>query len=413
MRARRSGAENDDHDDEGDGRRRRTAAAALTTTKAKHCVTCSCDGTVVVTTTTPDGDVVDGGEERSVARGPSPSESSSSSSLCGHALDDDEELPPPLPEPKYSVRRRVLPNAATALNSERGRRYLLEALGNRTAASYIPLSEHYVNQSDPAFCGVTTLLMVLNAFGVDPNIRWRGGWRYFGNEDTLLALCCLTKERVARIGITMEEFKRLATCQGLNVTMKRPPSNVASTSTSESGGTGGDSCSVEDFRNDVRNILCAADHVPIAKESDATEEKEPQTSLHGLIVVSFGRAGLGQTGEGHYSPLAAYHEDSDKVLVLDVARFKYQPYWVSVQDLYNAMALEDPVSHQPRGWYLLHPPCTDSKGACTKPKSHQHAHDSEDRRPAHVVPEVGEKRSPCPLHRVKVTYCKLSESEDK
>jgi Phytochelatin synthase len=31
---------------------------------------------------------------------------------------------------------------------------------------------------------------------------------------------------------------------------------------------------------------------------------------------------LGQTGSGHFSPIAGYHAATDSVLILDVARFK-------------------------------------------------------------------------------------------
>ena len=46
------------------------------------------------------------------------------------------------------------------------------------------------------------------------------------------------------------------------------------------------------------------------------------------IVVSFLRTSLGQTGTGHFSPIAAYHAGTDSCLVLDIARFKLPPYWV-------------------------------------------------------------------------------------
>lgn len=41
-----------------------------------------------------------------------------------------------------------------------------------------------------------------------------------------------------------------------------------------------------------------------------------------FVVASYDRRSLGQTGSGHFSPLAALDEVSDSVLVLDVARFK-------------------------------------------------------------------------------------------
>ena len=39
------------------------------------------------------------------------------------------------------------------------------------------------------------------------------------------------------------------------------------------------------------------------------------------LVVCFDREGLGQTGTGHYSPIAAYDGEADVALVLDVSRF--------------------------------------------------------------------------------------------
>jgi hypothetical protein len=42
------------------------------------------------------------------------------------------------------------------------------------------------------------------------------------------------------------------------------------------------------------------------------------------------RPSLGQTGAGHFSPIAAWHDASDMALVLDTARFKYPPFWAPI-----------------------------------------------------------------------------------
>ena len=39
-----------------------------------------------------------------------------------------------------------------------------------------------------------------------------------------------------------------------------------------------------------------------------------------VMIVSYSRKALGQTGDGHYSPIGGYHSATDQVLVLDVAR---------------------------------------------------------------------------------------------
>jgi glutathione gamma-glutamylcysteinyltransferase len=227
--------------------------------------------------------------------------------------------------------------------------------------------------------------MTLNALAVDPNVRWKGGWRYFGSEDVLLAHCCINPERVRRIGITMEEFGHLATCQGLHVTMKRA---MASHPTAEEERNQHKYYSVEHFRRDVQTVL----------QEDPLQQQD--SSKTGILIVSFSRAALGQTGDGHFSPLAAYHAETDQVLVLDVARFKYQPYWVKVDDLYAAMSPRDQATQKPRGWYIVHPPTVSAsyKGLQIT---------SEDVRPAALVPTVGQG-SPCPVNVIKVDFCKAN-----
>ena len=286
----------------------------------KHCPTCSCDSTLVR---------------------------------------HDDPLPPPLPQPKYSVQKRVLPFNLTALSSPQGRQLLLETLSSLDDKSpYWSLTEHFINQSDPAYCGVTTLVMVLNSMSVDPQIRWRGGWRYYGDEDVLLSRCCLSSERIRRIGITMEEFQQLARCQGLAVELKRPSSET-----------------IDAFRRDMERSLLEGSKV----------------------VVSFSRAALGQTGDGHFSPIAAYHPETDSVLVLDVARFKYPPYWVSLTELYQSMLPVDTASNQPRGWFVLRPPQLSA--------SYTGEINNEHRRPARLVKEVGQPDI-CPIGKVKVEFCR-------
>lgn len=41
-----------------------------------------------------------------------------------------------------------------------------------------------------------------------------------------------------------------------------------------------------------------------------------------VFALAYSRKSLGQTGDGHFSPVAGYSKTSRKVLILDVARFK-------------------------------------------------------------------------------------------
>lgn len=70
-------------------------------------------------------------------------------------------------------------------------------------------------------------------------------------------------------------------------------------------------------------------------------------------MVSYSRRAFNQTGDGHFSPVGGYHRSRDLVLILDVARFKYPPHWVSLPMLYEAMSRPDPVTGLPRGYLLM------------------------------------------------------------
>ena len=43
---------------------------------------------------------------------------------------------------------------------------------------YFPLAAQFRTQEEPAYCGLSTLVMVLNALEVDPGRIWKGPWRW-------------------------------------------------------------------------------------------------------------------------------------------------------------------------------------------------------------------------------------------
>ena len=120
-----------------------------------------------------------------------------------------------------------------------------------------------------------------------------------------------------------------------------------------------------------------------------------------FCVVSFSRAVLQQTGDGHFSTLAAYDAQTDSCLVLDVARFKYPPYWVSIDELYAAMQPVDPATQLARGWSLWQragpwPAYLDAHGNVT----------DEGAMPAAWVPAFEQTNdATCPLRPIQVQYC--------
>lgn len=84
--------------------------------------------------------------------------------------------PPPLPPPSYlhrTVFRRPLNHPAIAFSSPGGRQLFSRALAAGTADGFFPLIEQFSTQDEPAYCGLASLAMVLNALNVDPRRPWK------------------------------------------------------------------------------------------------------------------------------------------------------------------------------------------------------------------------------------------------
>ena len=91
---------------------------------------------------------------------------------------------------------------------------------------------------------------------------------------------------------------------------------------------------IESFRKVVRDVCASGDAMR-------------------FLVLNFSRKALGQTGDGHFSPIGGYHASKDLILVMDVARFKYPPYWVPLTDLWDAMIELDASTQCGRGYFVV------------------------------------------------------------
>lgn len=72
------------------------------------------------------------------------------------------------------VYMRQLPANLIAFSSPQGKSLFQQALALNSMESYFPLSEQFVTQLHPTTCGATTLVMVLNALKIDPQVQWKG-----------------------------------------------------------------------------------------------------------------------------------------------------------------------------------------------------------------------------------------------
>eukprot|EP00954_Amorphochlora_amoebiformis_P006826 533155-Amorphochlora_amoeboformis.AAC.2 len=116
--------------------------------------------------------------------------------------------------PLRSFYKRVLPKECVRFGSEQGIKLFQESLASGNAAAYFPLAEQFRTQDEPAFCGLSTLTMVLNSLAIDPGRIWKGGWRWFSEE---LLDCCESLEKIRKSGIAFDKLSCLASCNGANV----------------------------------------------------------------------------------------------------------------------------------------------------------------------------------------------------
>ncbi|KAJ4775549.1 Glutathione gamma-glutamylcysteinyltransferase 1 [Rhynchospora pubera] len=209
--------------------------------------------------------------------------------------------------------RRILPSPpAIEFASCDGKRLFSEALQSGTMEGFFRLISYFQTQSEPAYCGLASLSVVLNALAIDPGRKWKGPWRWF---DESMLDCCEPLEKVKAEGITFGKVACLAHCAGAKVEAYRANES-----------------NLEDFRKHV--IKCT-------------------TSEDCHVIASYHRRPFQQTGTGHFSPLGGYHAGKDMALILDVARFKYPPHWVPLSLLWEAINTVDDATGLPRGFMLI------------------------------------------------------------
>jgi len=210
----------------------------------------------------------------------------------------------------------TLPANLINFNSNEGEKLLIDS---QSRADFFPLSTQFVTQNNQAYCGVASIVMVLNSLGIPaPEAPQYKPYRvftqenFFSNEKTKTVI---TAEDVSRKGMTLDQLGGLLGSYGVKVGVY----HAADTS-------------LENFRQ------LAAENL-----------QQPSN----FVIVNYLRKEIGQEKGGHISPLAAYNQQTDRFLIMDVSRYKYPPVWVKTADLWKAMNTNDPASGKTRGFVFV------------------------------------------------------------
>jgi glutathione-S-conjugate glycine hydrolase len=209
-----------------------------------------------------------------------------------------------------------LPPGLTDFSAPEGEKFLLES---KALEAYFPLSIHFVTQRTQAYCGVASMVMVLNALNVPaPSTPAYQPYRTFTQDNVLddSTDAVLPRDVLARQGMTLDQLGALLALHPVAVEVHH----------AADGG-------LDAFRAEARAALESGDR---------------------FVIVNYLRKALGQQIGGHISPLAAYDEKADRFLILDVARYKYPPVWVKTSDLFDAMNTTDPSNGgKTRGYVVV------------------------------------------------------------
>jgi len=208
-----------------------------------------------------------------------------------------------------------LPPQLVPFDSPEGEKLLFESTAH---AAYFPLASQFTTQRSTSYCGVASAVMVLNALPLAAPVasEW-APFRAFTQENIFGPQSPVTAELVAKGGLTVEQLAALLRANGAQV-----DASLANES------------SLEKFRAQASAALASPAH---------------------QVLLDFSRAELGQDLGAHWSPLGAYNAAADRFLVLDVARFRYPPYWARTADLFAAMSTTDLDAGKQRGYLIVSP----------------------------------------------------------
>ncbi|MFK0570853.1 phytochelatin synthase family protein [Endozoicomonas sp.] len=178
--------------------------------------------------------------------------------------------------------------------------------GLSETADFWQLVPHLTTQKNQTYCGIASAVTVLNTIGTsqdgDPVYY---PYTYITQDSffTPSVLPYLFPKRVMARGADMTELHHALQAHGVAV-------NAIS----------GDTLTVDELRTLLSRELVDSEN---------------------YLLVNYQRSFLQQRSGGHWSVLAAYDYDSDRALILDVARYSYPPVWVSLPALLAAINSSD------------------------------------------------------------------------
>lgn len=198
------------------------------------------------------------------------------------------------------------------INTKAGSSRLLNSDFNR---QYFSLANYVDTQERTTFCGISSMAATLNSLPkmVRPITPALAPHPFFTEESIFNEATTKVKSRedVLKGGLTLEQIRQYLNALGANPKIYY-----------------GSDLTIDQLRKIIKSTLANPNQ---------------------RVMADFDRKVLNQMGSGHFSPIGAYDSKSDSILILDVAKFKYPPFWVKTSDLLASLKTTDPDSRKSRG----------------------------------------------------------------
>jgi hypothetical protein len=177
--------------------------------------------------------------------------------------------------------------------------------------SFMP---YYASQKDGSACGIASITMLINAAKSHQNLT---------SDDKLITQNSL-----------LDQVK-IDYSKGLTLEQLRQASQLA----------------LKHFGLAAEVELVHAENTALFEKNLKNLLKKNESGSKDFILANFDQAiYTDDTQEfGHISPVIAYNSSKNEVLVADVDRDYYEPYWISFNTFLKGMQTTDPVSKKKRG----------------------------------------------------------------
>jgi len=213
---------------------------------------------------------------------------------------------------------------------------------------FYQLSQNFQPQINPLYCGIASSVIILNTINEDKEIESQKELevakpKAFGGGS--IAFKSYSQSTFLNDKTDKVKDRKIITLQNITTDNENDAKNF------DAG------ISLRDLANILKTYKLKVD-LNYVEKSDTESLVKFRKLLEKVLsedqkylMVNFDGKIIGLKTNGHISPIAAFDESSDSVLIMDVAGHKNGWYWVKTEDLVKAMNTKDGNTY--RGYLVI------------------------------------------------------------